>query len=372
MAMRELTALDEEQRILDAGRRGDSDALDLLYRQFAAPLQAFCQSRLGDREAAEDACHDALLRAHRALPRFRSGNKLWPWLATIAANVCIDVQRREGRLVSLDEREDELADAPECEVERRAQEALVADAVRSLSPRYRSYIYWREFEDWSYEDIAKFEGASVASVRSRLMRARKVLKDELVARAAADRQWALPAAMPLLSNRFRSHISASFARLRARLYDRVAGRFPVTAQLFGLPVDISQVLGAAVISGLLFTGAVPATAFVSSPVAATSAGQPDAPAGADAAVAEGGAADAPTVRNSVEIATPSALPAAAVAGAGLAEEGEARTLEGIIAAKAGVYRVGVHTWTEFDCDYSEVRSAACDTAEQLPDLAPEE
>jgi RNA polymerase sigma-70 factor (ECF subfamily) len=371
MSVQELAALDDEQLIIEAGARGDGEALDLLYRQFAAPLQAFCMSRLGDREAAEDACHDALLRAHSALPRFTRGNRLWPWLATIAANVCIDIQRREGRLVPLDYREEE-AEAPEYEAERRAHQTVVADAVRALPARYRSYIYWREFEGWSYEDIATFEGSSVASVRSRLMRARKVLKDQLLARAATDRQWSLPAAIPLFSQRVRSSLAAPFVRLRSRLSQGSAARLPaLSGPMLALPFDVSQALGAALLSGLLFAGAVPAMAAPATTVdaavvpAGASADTPvDLGAGSSGRGDEGGrtrpVAD-------VVVGAPG-TPAVAVASAAMVEEGQRRTLDGIVRAKVGGNGSKIDTRTEFDCTTSQVREAVCDAAEQLPPL----
>ena len=84
----------DERRLLDAGIDADDEAFDAIYRKFKPTLVAFCTSRLGSASEAEDASQEALLRAYRALPRFDRTQDMWPWLATIAANVCIDMKRK--------------------------------------------------------------------------------------------------------------------------------------------------------------------------------------------------------------------------------------------------------------------------------------
>lgn len=179
-------------------------ALEALYHQYAPALREFCKGRLGDSAEAEDACHDALLKAYRALPRFRPG-PVWPWLTTIAANVCLDVQRNRMRMIpSADQYLERPTQTLEEEAESQVRTQVVAGALRCMPERYRSYIYARDFDGWSYEQIAEFYGTSVAAVRSALLRARRALRVQIKQVARKERQWPLPALFPGAWPRLRS------------------------------------------------------------------------------------------------------------------------------------------------------------------------
>jgi RNA polymerase sigma-70 factor (ECF subfamily) len=204
-----LPAEADERRVTAAT---DPDAaFDALYRTYAPALRAYCRARLRNPADAEDACHEAILRAFNALPRFDTERPLWPWLATIAGNVCRDMQRRQVTAaahvtyvdVAVDDL-DELAAA-------RTRRAILADALQSMPERYRSHVYLRDLEGWSYEAIASYDGSSVASVRSTLHRARSVLRERVRDTAERRREWPMPALVPLVFSRLRARI----ARARA-------------------------------------------------------------------------------------------------------------------------------------------------------------
>ncbi|PXY31883.1 RNA polymerase sigma factor [Prauserella muralis] len=72
---------------------GDRDALAAVYDRYADPLHDLCWAALGDRRAATEACHDALVLAVHRLGRLRDPDQLWPWLAAAAR----DVLARQGR-----------------------------------------------------------------------------------------------------------------------------------------------------------------------------------------------------------------------------------------------------------------------------------
>lgn len=168
-------------------------SLDFLYRRYAQALTNFCRGRLGDYESeAEDACHDALLKAYDALSRFRQG-PLWPWLATIAANVCIDIQRKRSRMVGLNGNLGARAvPEPDIEAARRIREQIVRRAIGTLPERYRTLIHQRDFEGWSYRELALLHCVKVPAVATSLSRARRALKKAIEKLARAEGQWPLP------------------------------------------------------------------------------------------------------------------------------------------------------------------------------------
>lgn len=197
MAVIDLATTDDGQLVGASTLQEGEDPFEQLYRLYAADLRRFCHRRLGSAAEADDACHEAMIRALRALPAFRTGARVWPWLATIAANVCTDMLRTR-RFRALDDRDGD-DDAPDVhdEVMTRLRQELVGDALDGLPDRYRRTIYLCDLEGWSYEEIAEADGTTVAAVRGTLHRGRRALRERVQQVARQKGIWPLPAAVPL-------------------------------------------------------------------------------------------------------------------------------------------------------------------------------
>jgi RNA polymerase sigma-70 factor (ECF subfamily) len=232
-------------------RNGTPDAFTALYERHWRDLVAYCRPRLDRPDDAEDAAHEALLRAYRAFPDVQAEDPLWPWLATIAANVCNDMRRRDRRRSTVDASSAVaagLAPPEPADVHDDARHRLRADllhrALRRLPPRARRLVVLREYGGWTYEEIARTDGTSVASVRSRLMRHRRRLGHRVEEMARAERQWPLP---------------VGWLRARARLVRDWAERVARTGLAWdsGLLVGLSlgsQVAVAALVGTLWLDG----------------------------------------------------------------------------------------------------------------------
>jgi RNA polymerase sigma factor (sigma-70 family) len=178
---------------LDVGR-----TLAHLFETYAGPVEALCRRRLRDVHLAEDACHEALIRAAANADRLDPGAPLWPWLATLASNVCVDMQRRMARNTVVADPPDRHTEEPHDTLARRQRGRLVEDALALLPEPARSAVYLRDMAGWSYEDIAAAQGRSTASVRSTLFRGRRLLRRQVEALAAHRRaEWPLPAVVGL-------------------------------------------------------------------------------------------------------------------------------------------------------------------------------
>lgn len=156
---------------------------------------------LRSRADAEDATHDAFLRAFRAKHQLQ-GEDVKPWLLTIVRNVCyrrLQDRRRLGNVVSIDEMLGSRAgtgavetalSTPAPSPEQRAIAAsdhdLLARALAELPPVFREVIVLREIEGLSYRAIADVIGAPVGTVMSRLSRARLQLRAALGAMMEHD------------------------------------------------------------------------------------------------------------------------------------------------------------------------------------------
>jgi RNA polymerase sigma-70 factor, ECF subfamily len=165
---------------------------------------------LGSPHDAEDALQDTLLRAWRALPRFRGGSQLRTWLYRIATNVCLDaIANRHKRAVPLDYamvtdasrgeprklalhapqiqpyQEGTVAspDAvapPEARYEQReALELAFIAALRHLPVRQRSALILRDVLGFSAREAADALATTVPSINGALIRARRTAEERL-------------------------------------------------------------------------------------------------------------------------------------------------------------------------------------------------
>src|ERR1035437_9149756 len=99
------TQFNEEKLIRD-GQKGDSQAVETLFRRYHRPLFQTALRVLGNAEDAEDALQDGLLSAYRNLKRFEGRSQFSTWLTRIVINAAL-MRRRSAKArpaVSLDDR----------------------------------------------------------------------------------------------------------------------------------------------------------------------------------------------------------------------------------------------------------------------------
>lgn len=142
-----------------------------------------------DANDAEDVLQESLLRALRFFGGFR-GQDARPWLLAIVRNACYAWlrSRRPEELhdLSAEEVDAGAADAgpdldPESLLIRRAETALLNEAIAALPVAFRETLILRELEDLSYREIAGVTDVPIGTVMSRLARARRLLMQSLAA-----------------------------------------------------------------------------------------------------------------------------------------------------------------------------------------------
>ena len=181
--------LERDEELVLRCQMGDPTAFAELYERYASRLTRFCLRRLHDHQEAEDVAQETFVRAWRALPRFAGERRFYPWLTVIARNLRTDALRRRSRsapAVDVDQASTrvQLVDSgptTEDQIVAAADGELVHRALGRLNPRHRRVLELREGSDWSYEEIARFEGVEVSAIETLVWRARQALKRELVA-----------------------------------------------------------------------------------------------------------------------------------------------------------------------------------------------
>jgi RNA polymerase sigma-70 factor (ECF subfamily) len=177
----------------DADRNLDFDALVAKYeKKIFNVIYRF----LGDYEEATDLTQETFISAYRHYDRFRGDAKVFTWLYQIARNLCINRVRQRDRqrglkVESLDqvwdvEEEDrqtrDVADwthAPQVVLEEKELHERILAAIETLPPDYKEIVLLREFHQLSYNEIVQVTGLSLENVKTRLSRARGMLRRKL-------------------------------------------------------------------------------------------------------------------------------------------------------------------------------------------------
>ena len=178
----------EEIELAERAREGDTAAYERLVRMHQAVAFRAAYLVTGDAPEAEDATQEALIKAYRALDRFRPGAPFRPWLLAIVTNEAKNRRRSAGRRAKLKLQvtaEGQVVSAPvspEAAVVAAEQREELLAMVGGLSEDDRLVISYRYFLGLSEEETATTLGCARGTVKSRLSRAiarlRKAMHEE--------------------------------------------------------------------------------------------------------------------------------------------------------------------------------------------------
>lgn len=180
----------QEQGWIDAARNGDQDAFESLVHLYEKRVFALTARMCRNPEDAAEAAQEAFLSAWQGLPFFRGESSFSTWLYRLASNACVDLLRREGRRraaagPSLNDEELDLevadnAPTPEEAAENRELREQIEAGLKALSPEHRQVLILRELHQLRYDEIAQALDLDVGTVKSRINRGRKQLRNFLL------------------------------------------------------------------------------------------------------------------------------------------------------------------------------------------------
>lgn len=135
----------------------------------------------------DDLTQETFLKAYRSIDSFRGGSSLYTWIYRIARNVCLDALRRRkfrGQFVydwfQKTDGETDFPDPSGHDVpETRDTRHWIDKALADLPEEFRSVIVFREIQELSYEEIAQILDIPEGTVKSRLFKARRLLRESL-------------------------------------------------------------------------------------------------------------------------------------------------------------------------------------------------
>jgi RNA polymerase sigma-70 factor (ECF subfamily) len=176
-------------------QRGQHELFYELVRPYERRVFAAALAILRNEHDAEDAAQEAMLKAFANIRQFRAEARFSTWLIQITVNEALMRRRRERTVVmeGIDDRRDseeseyaprDFADwreIPSEALERKEVRQRLAEALGTLDRKYREVFVLRDMEQMNIQETAEALGISVASVKTRLLRARLMLRDLLAA-----------------------------------------------------------------------------------------------------------------------------------------------------------------------------------------------
>jgi RNA polymerase sigma-70 factor, ECF subfamily len=185
-----------EQDLIARVQRGQNELFYELVRPYERRVYAAALAILRNESDAEDVVQEAMLKALSNIRQFRAEARFSTWLIQITVNEALMRRRRERTVVmeGIDghrsgqgEEESDYAprdfadwrEIPSEALERKEVRQKLADALASLDRKYREVFVLRDMEQLNIQETAEALGISVASVKTRLLRARLMLRDLL-------------------------------------------------------------------------------------------------------------------------------------------------------------------------------------------------
>lgn len=174
--------------------KSQSPEQERFEREFLPHLEAlhtFAFHLSFNEEDADDLVQETFLKAFRFIEKFEEGTNAKAWLFKILKNAYINQYRKESRQpsfvdyeeVNVYQEEEEGLSSSYYDLREEVFDQMMGDevstALNALPEEFRTVIWLCDIEDFSYEEIAQITEIPIGTVRSRLFRARNMLKDKL-------------------------------------------------------------------------------------------------------------------------------------------------------------------------------------------------
>jgi RNA polymerase sigma-70 factor (ECF subfamily) len=180
-----------EQRLIERLVARDERAFNELVRAYERRVFALVLRMIGNHAEAEDLAQEVFVQVFKAIGSFRGDSKLSTWVYRIAVNLCknrseleavadrIPLGQAGNANVGQIERPDEA-------VAGKQVEQIVQRAILAIEPDFRECLVLRDVEELSYEEIGEITGLPPGTVKSRIHRARAMLR-EIVERELGEK-----------------------------------------------------------------------------------------------------------------------------------------------------------------------------------------
>jgi len=184
------TAAADDAALIERSRRGETEAFEALMAKYANLVGSIAYNIVGDVHVAGDITQETFLKVFRNLANLEDPRRFKGWLCSIVRTTCVDWLRKERvRPASLEkiaedgvEPQGEFLGAvfKQTSTELEELREKILHVVNSLPRIYQQIILLRHLRKMTYREMSDFLGLPIATIESRLYRARLMLKDKLM------------------------------------------------------------------------------------------------------------------------------------------------------------------------------------------------
>lgn len=179
-----------EKELVRKSKYGDVESFEELIKLYEKKIFNIALSMTQNYDDAGDIAQEVCIKIYNNIKKFKEDSSFSTWVYKITSNTCIDVIRRKRKILPLvvqtgngdEEYEIPIEDnnnLPDRVFEQAETRNAIKKCIAELAPEYRIIIILRDINGYSYEEISKILSINMGTVKSRLNRARNLLKDKL-------------------------------------------------------------------------------------------------------------------------------------------------------------------------------------------------
>lgn len=176
-----------DEELVKKAVQGDMNAFEDLIKKYERLIYSICYRMFNNAEDAKDISQEVFLKVYKNMERAIGKGSFKSWICTVTNNACIDQLRKTKKTISLDapvnddeKLKREVVDSdplPEEKLINSEKKEVIQRAIDKLPPDYKSIIILRDVNNLSYDEISEILEINIGTVKSRISRSRKKLKD---------------------------------------------------------------------------------------------------------------------------------------------------------------------------------------------------
>lgn len=176
---------DADQPVIEAIQQGDKFAFEDLVRRHGMWVRSVVFGVLGDRDVVDDVVQQVWTTVWRRIDKLRDSRRWRSWLYRLSRNAALDagreLSRRREQMRTLIAEAPRSVPKPDTTADDQAEKhAAALEAIQLLPALYREPFVLRHVNGWSYRQIADAMEMPVDSIETRLVRARRMLRETLL------------------------------------------------------------------------------------------------------------------------------------------------------------------------------------------------
>lgn len=171
--------MEDLNKLLQKACKGDQDAFGEIYKIYFNKIYRYCRIQLSTEQTAQDIAQETFFKAWRSISKFEiyDGSSIQAFLFRIARNLIIDLSRKKSEVSLENALEVETTDDFEDKIDKKEDIKTVQKALAKLKEEDRHIVVLKFFEEMPHEQIAKITGLNTGTVRVKLHRILKKLKE---------------------------------------------------------------------------------------------------------------------------------------------------------------------------------------------------